>query len=161
MSFEKNVQNWLKRAFADPTAQILMKNSHLTRTQLETLLIDVLAANLASKRLIYEEKAKLRQTKATVSRGSFNRTLRQAKRNITRSIYTILLLGYFGILENASLTPFIEVSNKLKAYTKAYREALGNTRTGASEEQLQVLNMMREDLEIMLDQLSKPWISRL
>ena len=76
MSFKKIVQNWLKRSLEDPIVKILSKNSNLTKTQLETLLIDVLAENIALKPLKYEEKAKLRQTKVAISRGSFNRTLR-------------------------------------------------------------------------------------
>lgn len=159
LSFKKNVQNWLKRSLDDPLVKILAKNSSLTRTQLETLLIDVLADNFAAKTLRYEEKARLRKTKAAVSRGSFNRTLRQAKRNITQSIYTILLLGYFGILEDASLAPYLEIANKLKAYTEAYRGLLDN-REGAKE-QLKVIDMLRKELETTLNQLSKPWSSKL
>ncbi len=158
LSFKKSVQNWLKSSTEDPIAEILSKNSVLTKTQLETLLIDVLAENLASKRLKYEEKAKLRQNKAEISRGSFNRTLRQAKRNIIQSIYTLLLLGYFGIFESTSLTPYLEVANKLKAYTEAYRDLL-KTPNGANE-QFKVVELLREELEILLDQLSKPWTSR-
>jgi len=157
LSFRKNVQNWLKRSLEDPLAKILAKNSNLTRTQLETLLIDVLAENIASKSLKYEEKAKLRQTKAAISRGAFNRTLKQAKKNIIQSIYTILLLGYFGILEDASLTPYLEVANKLKAYTKAYRDLHGNHQE--AKEQLQMIHILREELETMLNQLSKTWTS--
>lgn len=157
LSFKKSVQNWLKRSLEDPIAKILAKNSNLTKTQLETLLIDVLAENLASKSLKYEEKAKLRQTKAAISRGSFNRTLKQAKSNTIQSIYTILLLGYFGILEDTSLTPYLEAANKLKAYTTAYRD-LSNNHKGVKEH-LQLISMLREELETMLNNLSKPWTS--
>lgn len=157
MAFKKDVQNWLKRSLSDPITKTLAKHSNLTKIQLETLLIDILAENLASKQLKYEEKAKLRQTKATISRGSFNRTLRQAKKNIIQSIYTILLLGYFGVLEDASLTPYLEVANKLKGYTEAYRDVLGGKEQ--AKEQLQVISMLREELETMLEQLSRPWTS--
>ncbi len=158
MSFKKNVQNWLKNSTDDPIAKMLTKNSNLTRTQLETLLIDVLAENLASKELKYEEKAKLRQTKAAISRGSFNRTLKQAKKNVIQSIYTIFLLGYLGILEDTSLTPYAEVANKLKEYTETYRN-LSSIEIG-TKEQTQAINMLREELKTALDQLSKPWTSR-
>ena len=157
MSFKKNVQNWLKRSLEDPIAKILAKNSHLTRTQLETLIIDVLAENFALKPLKYEEKAKLRQTKAAISRGSFNRTLKQAKINIIQSIYTILLLGYFGILEDINLTPYLEVANKLKVYREAYRDLLSDHE--GAKEQIQIISMLREELESMFNQLSKPWTS--
>jgi hypothetical protein len=157
MSFKKNVQNWIKRSLEDPMVKILAKNSHLTIIQLETLLIDVLAENLALKPLKYQEKAILRQTKAKISRGSFNRTLRQAKSNVIQSIYTILLLGYFGILEDVSLMPYLELADKLKAYTEAYRDLLGNQE--GAKEQMQVINMLRLELEMMLNQQSKPWVS--
>jgi hypothetical protein len=159
MSLKENVQNWLKRSLDAPMAKILARNSNLTKTQLETLLIDVLAENLASKQLKYEEKAKLRQTKAEISRGSFNRTLKQAKKNVIQSIYTILLLGYFGVLEDASLASYSEVANKLKSYTEAYKDLLNTT--GDPKERLKAIEMLREDLENMLDNLSKPWSSRL
>ena len=157
MQLQKNVQNWLKNSLEDPIAKILSKSSNLTKIQLETLLIDVLAENLALKRLKYEEKARFRQTKAVISRGSFNRTLKQAKKNVIQSIYTVLLLGYFGILEDASLTPYLEVANKLKTYREAYRDLI-NAPDGANE-QLQIINMLRKELQTMFDQLSKPWTS--
>lgn len=157
MSFKKSVQNWLKRSLEDPLANILAKKSNLTRIQLETLLIDVLANNITSKQLKYEEKAELRQTKAAISRGSFNRTLRQAKKNTIQSIYTILLLGYFGIFEDTSLTPYLEVANKLKEYTKAYRDLLQNHE--GAKEQYEIISILREELETMLSQLSNPWTS--
>ena len=157
LTFKKNVQNWLERASNDPITKTLAKHSNLTKIQLETLLIDILAENLASKQLKYEEKAKLRQTKATISRGSFNRTLRQAKENVIQSIYTILLLGYFGVLENASLTPYLDLANKLKGYAEAYRDVLEGSEQ--AKEQLRVINMLREELKTMLEQLSRPWTS--
>ena len=154
MSLKKNVQNWLKISLEDPIAKLLANNSHLTKTQLETILIDVLAENLSSKRLKYVEKARLRRTKAPVSRGSFNRTLRQAKTNVVKSIYTILLLGYFGILESTSLTPYLEVGNKLKDYAKAYRTIQSDSET---DEAKRLLILLRDELEESFSRLSEPW----
>ena len=68
---------WLNGALNDPIVNILAKNSQLTKTQLETLLIDILAENISGKTLNYDEKAKLRLTRAKISRGSFNRTLKR------------------------------------------------------------------------------------
>ena len=157
MTLKENVQNWLKTAMKDPLVQTLSKNSHLTAAQLETLLIDVLAANLSLQPLTYEEKAKLRVIKAAISRGSFNRTLRQAKQNIIKSIYTVILLGYFGILDDPDLAPYIEVANRLKAYTNAYKDLLANH--AETKEQVQVIHILREELQAMFEQLSRPWIS--
>ena len=44
---KEKAQNWLNYVLADPMVKILAKNSHLTKIQLETLLIDVLAENIA------------------------------------------------------------------------------------------------------------------
>ncbi|TET20843.1 hypothetical protein E3J74_00835 [Candidatus Bathyarchaeota archaeon] len=152
MRLKEKTQKWLKRSINDPIAKTLAENSHLTKTQLETLLIDALTENIAEKSLKYEEKAKLRIS--AVSRGAFNRTLRQAKKNVIQSVYTILLLGYLGVLESTLLDPYIEIANKLQTYMSTYREVLGGRK--AMNEYLTVISMLRKDLETSLEQLSKP-----
>ncbi|MEM2466264.1 MAG: hypothetical protein QXZ47_03080 [Candidatus Bathyarchaeia archaeon] len=104
---KNSVQLWLKKSLEDPIVKILTKNSHLTKTQLETLLIDILAENIAGKSLKYDEKAGLRLTKAKISRGAFNRTLKQAQKNVIKAVYTVLLLGYLGIFESTALDQYI------------------------------------------------------
>ena len=152
MKLKENVQKWITDSLNDPIAKILTKNNHLTKIQLETLLIDVLAENLAGKSLKYDEKARLRLLKDGISRGAFNRTLQQAKRNVVKSIYTIILLGYLGIFESTKLDSYIEVANKLQTYTKAYKDMLrGRKLTG---EHVRILNMLREELESNLTVLS-------
>ena len=79
LKLKEGVQAWLLSSMSDPIVQIMAANSHLTKTQLETLLIDVLSEAIANKPLKYDEKARLRLTKAKLSRGAFNRTLKQAK----------------------------------------------------------------------------------
>lgn len=151
---KNTVQNWLKYSLEDPIVKVLSRNSHLTRTQLETLLIDVLAENTARKSLKYEEKAKLRLLKTGISRGAFNRTLRQARRNVIHSIYTVLLLGYLGVFEGTRLDPYLEVSHKLQSYMSAYREV--SDKGKIDSEYLKIVNVLREELEASLEQLSKP-----
>ncbi|MEM3601101.1 MAG: hypothetical protein QXN87_00300 [Candidatus Bathyarchaeia archaeon] len=152
MSLKGRVQLWLKTSFEDPIVKILLKNSHLTKTQLETLLIDVLAENICLKKLKYEEKARFRLNKSKISRGAFNRTLKQAEENIIRSIYTVLLLGYLGIFESATLDPYIEVANKLNEYVEAHKN-FSNVKDQFGES-LKFLNMLREELQGSLKQLS-------
>lgn len=125
-----SVQNWIKSTFNDALTIILLNNSHLTKIQAETLLIDNLAENMLDRKMGYEEKAKMRVSTKGVSRGSFNRTLHQANKNIIASIYTIFFLGYLGILETPSLDEFIETSNKLAIYVKEHRTLLNS---GVSE----------------------------
>jgi len=151
LKLKETVQTWLIRALNDPMVKILSKSSHLTITQLETLLIDVLSENVSGKTLKYDQKARFRLTKGKISRGAFNRTLRQARENVTRAIYTVLLLGYLGIFESTTLDSYLEVANKLQDYVEAYREVMNKN---AKDEHLKAINMMREELERSLKRLS-------
>jgi len=150
----ENVQLWLKKSLDDSIVKILAKNSHLTKVQLETLLIDILAENFSGKPLKYDEKARLRLTKAKISRGAFNRTLKQAKGNVIKAIYTVLLLGYLGIFENTTLDPYIEIANKLQEYVEAHKSI--QSKDEEPSEHLKVIKMIREELETSLKQLSNP-----
>ena len=154
LHLKENVQKWLTQSISDPITKILAKNSNITKTQLETLLIDILANNMSEKPLNNEEKAKLRLLKAGISRGSFNRTLRQAKRNVIQSLYTILLLGYLGVFEDPRLEPYLEVANKLQTYMSAYKDMMGGK--GIIDEHLRIVKMLREEVETSLERLSKP-----
>jgi hypothetical protein len=142
----------LESSINDPIAKIMANNSHLTQTQLETLLIDILADTITGKSLKYDEKARLRLTKAKISRGAFNRTLMQAKENVTKSIYTVILLGYLGLLESTTLDPYVEIANQLHTYLDAYKNALSED-TSMSE-RLKIMGLLRQQLETSLQQLS-------
>lgn len=148
LKLKESVQSYIINSLNDPITKILAKDSHLTKTQLETLLIDALAENITGKSAIYEEKARLRLTKAKISRGSFNRTLKQAKDNVLKSIYTLLLLGYLGMFENTSLEPYIEIANKLHEYTEACK-SIPNKDTD-HDEHLKIIEILREELETSL-----------
>ena len=152
MKLRDSVHPLLESSLNDPIAKLMADNSHLTRTQLETLLIDILADNITGKSLKYDEKARLRLTKAKISRGAFNRTLRQAKENVTKSIYTVILLGYLGVFESTTLDPYIEIANQLHTYLDAYKNAL-NEDTSMSE-RLKIIGLLRQQLETSLQQLS-------
>jgi hypothetical protein len=153
LKLKEGVQLWLISSQNDPIAKILAINSHLTKTQLETLLIDVLSEHISGKSLKYDEKARLRLTKAKISRGAFNRTLKQAKENVTKSIYTVLLLGYLGVFESTTLDPYLEIANKLQQYTEAYKNTTNNS--SKPDEHLKIIEMVREELETSLKQLSE------
>ena len=70
--------------------------------------------------------ALLRGDKKGISRGSFNRTLRQARENVVEAIHTVLLLGYSGLTESPSIAPFLEASEHLKSQTSQLRDAAQN-----------------------------------
>ena len=150
LRLKEATQKWLIRSLDDPIVKKIAKNSNLTRTQLETLLIDILAENISGKLLKYDEKARLRLS--AVSRGSFNRTLKQARLNVIQSIYTIILLGYLGVFEDTRLDPYLEVANKLQTYMKAHR-GLGKK---AADERLRIISLLHEELKMSLEQLSRP-----
>lgn len=152
MKLKEGVTVWLNKALNDPIVKIIAKNSQLTKTQLETLLIDVLAENLSSKQLKYDEKAALRLTKAKISRGSFNRTLKQSRENVIKSIYTVILLGYLGVFETISLNPYLELANKLHEYVEAHQDM--PKREEELKDHLKVLEIIRDELETSLKRLS-------
>ncbi len=154
MSLKERVQPWLMASLNDPISKIIAKNSHLSKVQLETLLIDILSENIAGTSLKYDDKARLRLTKAQISRGSFNRTLAQAKNNVIRSIYTILLLGYLGVFESTTLDPYVELSNKLHSYLEAYKDTPNDS--ARTEEHLRLIETIRNELELSLKQLGRP-----
>jgi len=157
----REIQNRIKRIMEDPLAKILIKNSHLTETQLETLLIDILADDMIDMKWGYEQKSKTRLSKAGVSRGAFNQTLRQARKNITQAIYTVLLLGYLGILDTPKLSPFLEASNRLEEYMEAYKEAWNESKSKTADEtKLKIVSSMRKELESSLFDLSASKIIR-
>ena len=154
MKLKESLQAELRSSLNDPITRILASNSHLSPTQLETLLIDLLAPNLAGKPLTYDEKARLRLIKAQLTRGSFNRTLRQAKENVIKSIYTVLLLGYLGVFETTALDPYVEIANKLRAYLDAYKDI--PSKTTELDGHLKIIEIIREELETSLKYLSNP-----
>ena len=152
MKLKDGVQAWLNGALSDPIVKILAKNSQLTKTQLETLLIDVLAENISGKQLKYDEKANFRLTKAKISRGSFNRTLKQSKENVIKSVYTVLLLGYLGVFESTTLDPYLEIANKLHEYVEAH-DGMPEKEEELKDHQ-KVIEIIREELETSLKRLS-------
>lgn len=149
-----DIHRWLMGLFEEPVVKILIKKSNLTKIQAETILIDILAEKMSDFHLKYEDKAKLRLIKSGVSRGAFNRTLAQARKNIIGSIYTVILVGYLGIFESPTLEPYIEIANKIQAYVGAYKETWKNKRI--SNEHIRLLNMLQEEITRGLQGLSEP-----
>jgi hypothetical protein len=152
LKLKDGVTAWLNGALNDPIVKILAKNSQLTKIQLETLLIDVLSENISDKQLKYDDKAALRLTRAKISRGSFNRTLKQSRENVIKSIYTVLLLGYLGVFESTTLDPYLEIANKLQEYVEAHQN-IPNKEEELKDHQ-KVIEIIRNELETSLKRLS-------
>ena len=148
LKLKERVQNWILAAKNDSISKILSENSNLTKTQLETLLIDVLVENVFDTNINYQKKAGLRVL--SVTRGAFNRTLRQARKNVIKSIYTILLLGYLGMFDDCRLYPYLEISNKLQKFMDTYKK-------GQREKtKIQSFKILHKELENVLETLSQP-----
>ena len=154
LKLKDGVTAWLNGALNDPIVDILAKNSQLTKTQLETLMIDILSENIAGKELNYDEKAALRLTRSKISRGSFNRTLKQSRENVIKSIYTVLLLGYLGVFETTTLDPYLEIANKLHEYVEAHQDI--PSKEEELKDHLKVIEIIRNELETSLKRLSSP-----
>ena len=154
LKLKDGVTAWLNGALNDPIVDILAKNSQLTKTQLETLLIDILSENIAGKDLNYDEKAALRLTRSKISRGSFNRTLKQSRENVIKSIYTVLLLGYLGVFETTTLDPYLAIANKLHEYVEAHQDI--PSKEEELKDHLKVIEIIRNELETSLKRLSSP-----
>ncbi|MBS7655264.1 hypothetical protein KEJ50_02015 [Candidatus Bathyarchaeota archaeon] len=137
-------QAWMKKSLEDPLTKAILEKSNLTRTQLETFLIDALSKHYNSVFSNSEIKTMLR-LKGKVSRGAFNRTKAQALKNITKAVYTILLLGYIGLFDSVKLEPFIELSQKLDNYIRIVKEEEKN------EKYAWVVKILEEELKEALN----------
>jgi len=146
---KEDVQKWIRGLFKDRITKFLLKNSCLTKKQLETLLIDILVEKVFNIKATYEEKASFRISQKKITRGAFNRTLRQARKNVIKSIYTVILLGYLGILDDSSLYPYLEISNKIKEFKEQYE------RDDNEAIDYSILNVLKENIEDSLNELSR------
>jgi hypothetical protein len=118
----------IRAQLRDPVTRLLLSNSQLTQTQLETLLADSLSSDAKKGR-----RPLFRPSKTRVSRGAYNRTLFQAQNNVIRSIYTVLLLGYVGLFDTAALQPFLELSDTIQNYARELQTNSPTDRTAIDQ----------------------------
>jgi len=111
----KDYQNMLQKTFKDPITDILLNNANITRIQFETLVIDMLTELISDNKLSLDEKTLFRTN--NVSRGSFSRSLSQARKNVISSIFTIVLLSYIGVFDARPFDEYYVLAEKLKEYT--------------------------------------------
>ena len=82
----KQLADGAQRVLQEPIMKALLNQSTLTKVQLETLLIDLVVEDEHGSHIPYDEKASFRSKRkgrtSGVSRGAFNRTLGQARRNV-------------------------------------------------------------------------------
>ena len=139
----------MRGTFEDRIMSKLLDRSNLTKVQFETILLDQIGSEMAEKTLTRAEMTQLRRKGPKISRGAFNRTLRQARENVAESVHTVLLLGWSGLLESPSLAPFVEASERLRIQTQAIKDAASS---GGSE-YASLVDTLLTDLEEAFDAL--------
>ena len=133
------------REFQEQTKVIIQTDLEIKNLQEE---LDKISAQLGEtvtklQEAKIEEKAKLR-IKGEISKGAFNRILKQAKSNIIHSIYTLILLQYLGLISLTTLKKYLEIPEKIKEYMEALK-------TAKEKEEAEFL---REELEKLLTTLA-------
>lgn len=144
----------------DPITRLLQEHSHLTEVQLETLLIDYLMDGFTGQRLDYQTKARLRQNppdataERGVSRGAFNRSLAQARRNLIKSVFTLVLLGYLGFLETPSLRRYQDMAETIRSYADEHDQAAVGAKPSATH--VGALRQVQERILDLIGELARP-----
>ena len=146
---DEDVKKWLNDILNDPVTSILLKYSNLTKIQFETVIIDLISESSPSNGLRYEDKANMRAIK--VSRGAFNRSLNQARKNIISSVYTVLLLSYIGLFGGPLFEDYQNIAEKLREYTALYK-----TYGEAPRVQATLISNIEKELLEGIDRLAKP-----
>jgi len=147
MQNENNVQNLIDKAFKDPITNLLLEKSTLTHIQFETLIIDLLTDILSDEKVSFNQKANFRNKK--VKRASFSRTLSQARKRISSSIFTIILLSYIGVFEEKPFESYLILAEKLKDYYQSLEKSeFKFTKSNYKK--------MEEELFDKINSLSKP-----
>ncbi|MBS7288058.1 MAG: hypothetical protein KIH01_04760 [Candidatus Freyarchaeota archaeon] len=155
------LESSLHRILSDPLVSRLLASSNLTRIQFETLIIHFLLDENAGRETQYSLKGLLRSSRNArgrrrprlvrgVTKGAFRRVLGQACRNVLRSIYTLILLGYVGLLDSPNLAPYLELSNLVSSY----RERMGLE----YGEHSPYLKKLEEQLIRLVEEYAKPFM---
>ncbi len=144
-----STKSYLKSIFEDKIMLTLLNNSNLTRKQFESLIIDFSLEKILDKDLTLKHKTKLRTDKEILTRGSFLRTLSQAKNNVLASLYTVLLLGYAGIFDTIEFEPFIEIAHRIRSHIE-------NLKKEENEENYKkVIKTLTDELTDIIDDLAR------
>ncbi|MFW9845710.1 MAG: hypothetical protein ACFFD6_03095 [Candidatus Thorarchaeota archaeon] len=156
----KRLAGGAKQVLQEPIMKALIDQSFLTRTQLETLLIDLVVEDEYGSHIPYDAKASLRSQSIRrtrgVSRGAFNRTLSQARRNITRCLCTMLLLAYLGLFDFTLFRPFEEVATRIGDYRRI-RDTLSG-KTDLSKEEVESYSTAERTILSALEELTSSTI---
>jgi hypothetical protein len=143
----EETQNMIQKTFQDPITDLLLKNSNLTEIQFETLMIDLLIDVMSDEKVPFKEKAQFRAQK--VIRGSFSRTLSQARRRVISSIFTMVLLSYVGVYDSKLFEEYENLAEKLREYLTTIEKS----ETSRSRS---IYRRIEEELIVGIKALSRP-----
>ncbi|MCS7134022.1 MAG: hypothetical protein NZ921_04415 [Candidatus Caldarchaeum sp.] len=102
---DEKIKDLTRKIAEDRVFDELLKRSSLTRKQAETLIFDVMSQR-DGVMLTSHQRAALRG----VTKGSFLRTRKQALRNVQKSLFTLILLSYLGIIKLPQYRWFFDLS---------------------------------------------------
>ena len=157
----EETRSWARRMLQDPITQLLAENSQLSQVQLETLVLDYLLDGFGGKHIDYRTKASLRDQKAArrtkkgVSRGSFNRSLAQARQNVSKSVFTLVLLGYLGLFDTPSLMRYQDLAEDIRSYAREY-DIVATNKDKPTTTHLQTLKQAQDRILQLIEALAKP-----
>jgi hypothetical protein len=143
----EETKKMIQKAFQDPITDLLLKNSNLTKTQFETLMIDLLTDVMSDEKVPFKEKTLFRAHK--VSRGSFSRTLSQARHRVISSIFTMVLLSYVGVYDSKPFEEYENLAEKLREYLTTIEKS-GTSRSPS------IYRRIEEELILGIEALSRP-----
>jgi len=143
----EEAQKMIQKAFQDPISDLLLKRSNLTKTQFETLMIDLLIDIMSEEKIPFKQKTLFRTKK--VSRGSFSRTLGQARGQVISSVFTIILLSYVGVYDIKPFEEYQNLSEKLREYLMTIEQA-------SPTQSKILLRRIEEELVLGIGSLSRP-----
>jgi len=123
----KSMSAMLEEIRKDTLATFLLRKSNITEVQLDTLLASKEEGNLDFKRTLRE--------KHKVTKGAFSRTLKQARRNVEASIYSVFLLSYLDLISQANVSQLVRNVRMLGELKEA---------KPTTEEQMQVMEAMED-----------------
>jgi hypothetical protein len=154
----RTVSSRAGQVLKEPILRALLRGSSLTSAQLETLLIDLIVEDTYGSHIPYDKKASLRSKSSRkakgVTRGAFNRTLRQARKNVTQCLYTMLLLSYLGFFDFTVFRPFEEIAGRIGDYRRI-RDALAG-KADLSNEDLESYRIAESAVVAALENLASP-----
>jgi hypothetical protein len=102
---------------------------------------------ISDKNITFKEKAFYRREKIT--RGSFSRSLQQARKNIIKSIITIILLSYIGVFSERPFDDYVFLAEKLKEYVSILQ-------FNTIKERNQIIQQIEQELIEGINELSNP-----